>query len=330
MAIKSNALRIRGDATNDEDQVWQDLRIAISHLKDHENIRILHNMATITLVGKHMIRALGVTGQMIATLSTNNIRVEMIAHVKEQDAGTVVALLHAAFFTTLEDQPFPTALKPCPRIHSVTTAAAEDITLNHSLVVPRNSINKATYIERFPLSQGKIPALEGPGVKITETIAICYYLSKLNAKNHLLGSAGTLVQESAVLQYASFANQELLQTLARWFLPLIPGFADPAPYNYEAVEQGKRSSLELLDKLDAVLSQVTWLVGDSPTLADIFVAIALSRGLQWVLGRKWREAHPGAMSHFERVRNWGPVARTIPDFELVEVEPPNALPTKVK
>ncbi|KAB8245371.1 glutathione-S-transferase theta, GST [Aspergillus flavus] len=208
-------------------------------------------------------------------------------------------------------------------------AAAEGIKLNHSLVIPRNGINKTTYIERFPLSQGKIPALEGPVVKITETIAICYYLSKLSPKHHLLGSAGTLVQESAVLQYASFANQELLQTLARWYLPLIRGFTDPAPYNYGAVEEGKRASIELLDQLETVLSQTIWLVGDSPTLADIFVAIALSRGLQWVLGRKWREAHPGAMAHFERIRRWEPVARTIPEFDLIEVEPPNVSPTNV-
>ena len=33
-------------------------------------------------------------------------------------------------------------------------------------------INKAAYVERFPLSQGKIPAIEGPGIKLTETIAI--------------------------------------------------------------------------------------------------------------------------------------------------------------
>lgn len=57
-------------------------------------------------------------------------------------------------------------------------AAAEGIKLNHSLVIPRNGINKTTYIERFPLSQGKIPALEGPVVKITETIAICYVSGK--------------------------------------------------------------------------------------------------------------------------------------------------------
>ncbi|KAF2126174.1 glutathione-S-transferase theta, GST [Dothidotthia symphoricarpi CBS 119687] len=208
-------------------------------------------------------------------------------------------------------------------------AAAEGITLNQSLVVPRKGINKAAYMKLFPLSQGKIPALKGPGVMITETIAIAYYLSKLNPKSHLLGSAGTLAQESLVLSYVSFANQEFLPTLARWFLPLIPGLTDPAPYNYEAVEEGKRASLVLLDKLEVVLSGVEWLVGNSPTLADIFVAIVLSRGLQWVLGKEWRDAHPVAMAHFERVKNWKAVAQVIPDFKLVEVESPNVQPEKV-
>lgn len=155
------------------------------------------------------------------------------------------------------------------------------------------------------------------------------YLSKFNPKSHLLGSAGTLAQESLVLSYVSFANNELLPTLARWFLPLIPGFTDPAPYSYDAVEQGKRASLALLDKLEGVLEGVEWLVGDGPTLADIFVAVVLSRALQWVIGREWREAHPMAMAHFTRLRNWEVVAQVIPDFKLAEVEPPNVQPAKV-
>lgn len=155
------------------------------------------------------------------------------------------------------------------------------------------------------------------------------HLSKLSLKSHLLGSAGTLAQESLVLQYVSFANQELLPTLARWFLPLIPGFTDPAPYNYDAIEEGKRASLALLDKLEGVLEGKKWLVGEGPTLADIFVAVVLSRGLQWVLGRTWREAHPASMAHFERVKNWEPVTQVIPVFGLVEVEPQNVQPAKV-
>ncbi|KAF2229763.1 putative glutathione-S-transferase theta [Viridothelium virens] len=208
-------------------------------------------------------------------------------------------------------------------------AAAEAITLNKSLVVPRKDISKAAYMETFPLSQGKTPALEGPDAKITETIAIAHFLSKLNPKSHLLGYDGTLTHEALVLSYASFANQELLQTLSRWFLPLIPGFTDPPPYIYDAVEAGKKASLVLLDKLEGVLDGVEWLVGESPTLVDIFVAVVLSRGLQWVLGRQWREAHPAAMAHFESVRSWKPVKEVIPEFTLIEVEPPNVQPTKV-
>ncbi|KAF4629852.1 hypothetical protein G7Y89_g8286 [Cudoniella acicularis] len=215
--------------------------------------------------------------------------------------------------------------------HSVnptcSQAAAEGITLNQSLVVPRKGINKFAHMENFPLSQGKIPALEGPGIKITETIAIAHYLSKLNHKSHLLGSAGTLSQESLVLSYISWANQELLQTLSRWFLPLIPGFTDPAPYSYDAVEAGKKASLSLLDRLEKVLGEVEWMVGDGPTLADIFVSVVVSRGLQWVLGREWREAHPAIMAHFKRVIRWDPVSRVILEFKLVEVETPNVQPT---
>ena len=51
-------------------------------------------------------------------------------------------------------------------------AAAEGIDLIESIIIPRNNVNTATYMERFPLSQGKIPAIEGPNIKITETVAI--------------------------------------------------------------------------------------------------------------------------------------------------------------
>jgi elongation factor 1-gamma len=158
------------------------------------------------------------------------------------------------------------------------------------------------------------------------------YLSKLHNKLHLLGSAGTIEQEALVLSYVSWANQELLATLARWFLPLIPGFSDPAPYDFDAIEKGRAASLVLLAKLEKEImkgkkgGETRWLVGDGPTLADIFVTIVVSRGLQWVLGREWREQHPGIMAYFERVRNWEPVRKVIPHFVLIEEETRNVDP----
>jgi elongation factor 1-gamma len=110
---------------------------------------------------------------------------------------------------------------------------------------------------------------------------------------------------------------------------LIPGLTDPAPYNRDAVEAGKKSSLTLLAKLETILKDKVWLVGESPTLADIFVAVVISRGLQWVLGRTWRDGHPAIMAHFERTREWEPVHRTVTKFELIDEETKNIQPDKV-
>lgn len=129
-----------------------------------------------------------------------------------------------------------------------------------------------------------------------------------------------------MLSYVSFANQELLPTLARWFLPLIPGLTYPAPYDFDAVEKGKQASILLLDKLELVMEGKEWLVGNRPTLADIFIGIMVSRGLQWVLGRAWRETHPAIMAHFERFSRLQMVSGVIPKFHLAEAEPLNQKP----
>lgn len=39
-------------------------------------------------------------------------------------------------------------------------------------VIPRKNLNKDVLLEKFPRSSGKIPALESPAVRLTETIAI--------------------------------------------------------------------------------------------------------------------------------------------------------------
>lgn len=82
----------------------------------------------------------------------------------------------------------------------------------------------------------------------------------------------------------------------------------------------------MLDTLEALLSTQSHLVGDEITLADIFVAIMLSRGLEWVLDATWRKGHPNCMKHFEMVRRWEPVRAVVPDFTFIDVETPNANP----
>lgn len=82
----------------------------------------------------------------------------------------------------------------------------------------------------------------------------------------------------------------------------------------------------MLDTLEVVIGHREYLVGNDMTLADIFVAVVLSRGLEWVLDGTWRSRHPRCMRHFEMVRGWAPVASIIPEFVLVENEPVNGNP----
>lgn len=204
-------------------------------------------------------------------------------------------------------------------------AAAEEIELSHYEVIPRKNIGKDVYISKFPLSRGKIPGLEGPGVQLTETLAIVTYLAKASNKSKLLGD-GSKEEEAEVLLWMSWANQELLQTLALWFLPLIPNFTNPALYNESAVEAGKLASLNMLDTLEEHLKSRTYLVGRRITLADIMVAVFVSRGLEWVLDAEWRAKRQNIMRHFEMVSSWGPVKTVIPSFVLVEKETQNVNP----
>lgn len=73
--------------------------------------------------------------------------------------------------------------------------------------------------------------------------------------------------------------------------------------------------------LEVSLISRKYLVGDQITLADIFVAIMLSRGLEWVLDATWRHQHPNCMRHFEMVAQWGPTKTAVLEFKLVEKEP---------
>ena len=113
------------------------------------------------------------------------------------------------------------------------------------------------------------------------------------------------------------------------FLPLIPNFSQPAPYDKDAIEAGKKASLGMLDALETRLEPGNHLVGNGMTLADIFVAIFVTRGLQWVLGEEWRKRHPAIMRHVEMVMEWTPVRSVIDEFIMIKEETPNVNPNQV-
>ncbi|EKV04229.1 glutathione-S-transferase theta, GST [Penicillium digitatum] len=204
-------------------------------------------------------------------------------------------------------------------------AALEGIPLHLSTVVPRMYVNTDTYTSEFPLSRGKVPALKGPNVKITEVIAIANYLARVHNRAKLLGN-GSNEQAAEVLSWVSWANQEMLGTLASWFLPLIPNLKKPAPYNAQAVETGKSASNHLLGLLEKTLESKTYLVGKSLTIADLFVAMYLARGMEWVLDADWRASHPNIIKYFNGITSIDQWKTVIPQMKMIEKETPNEDP----
>lgn len=79
----------------------------------------------------------------------------------------------------------------------------------------------------------------------------------------------------------------------------------------------------MLDSLENSLKSndgSIYLVGSYITLADIMVIIYVARGLEWVLGKEWRETHPSIMRLFNAVTDWEPVKRVVPSFVMVDDE----------
>ncbi|GJN92685.1 hypothetical protein Rhopal_005720-T1 [Rhodotorula paludigena] len=166
----------------------------------------------------------------------------------------------------------------------------------------------AEYLAKFPL--GLVPALEKGDYKLTEAIAIASYLASQENKAGLLGQS----KEDAadVLRWASWANADLLPTIASWFRPLVGA----APYQKPQVDAAKEKSLKHLNYLEKTLATRTFLVGERITLADIFVASVLFRGFENVLDAEWRQANPNI------VRFWQTVYHQPAFFEVLgNVEP---------
>ncbi|KAF2753571.1 glutathione-S-transferase theta, GST [Pseudovirgaria hyperparasitica] len=210
-------------------------------------------------------------------------------------------------------------------------AAAEGIELSLSEVVPRRGVNKAKYMERFPRSRGKIPALETADTRLTETIAIAVYLATLHNRSRLMGD-GSPQETAEILSWANWANQEFLQIAAQWFLPLIPSFTDPPSYNKDAVSAGRAATLDILEFLETHLTSRIYIATEHISIADIMLVIYISRLFEWVLDRKWREVHPSVMGYFERVTSFNAVQAVIPrhDFIMIEEETPNKMPDRIK
>ena len=107
-------------------------------------------------------------------------------------------------------------------------------------------------------------------------------------------------QYASILRWMSYANQELIPPLSSWFRPFV-GFER---YNEKAVKNFTKTTHERLAFLDAHLTRNPYLVGDSLSLADIFLAGVMTRGFASVLDKSVRAKYTALMRWHGTIINW--------------------------
>ncbi|RZF47782.1 hypothetical protein LSTR_LSTR006046 [Laodelphax striatellus] len=133
------------------------------------------------------------------------------------------------------------------------------------------------FLKKFPL--GKVPAFESSkGLCITESNAIAFYVANAQLRGQ------TDEQKAQVLQWLSFADNEILPASCTWVFPCLGIMKQ----DKQALKRAKDDVKSALDVLNKYLLNNTYLVGERVTLADIGVACTLLHLYQYVLDPSFR------------------------------------------
>jgi elongation factor 1-gamma len=128
----------------------------------------------------------------------------------------------------------------------------------------------------------------------------------------------------------SFANTEVLTNIANWFRPLL----GLDPYNKKNVDDARDKTLKSVMVLEQHFLVHTYLVGERPTLADLFMTSLISRGFQYVFDKSFRDEHPNTTRWFETIANqptWKAVVeKPIMIDEAIKYTPPKKEPKAAK
>ncbi|KAL4944985.1 hypothetical protein BDV06DRAFT_219792 [Aspergillus oleicola] len=175
------------------------------------------------------------------------------------------------------------------------------------------------YLELNPL--GKIPTFVGTdGFFLTESIAIAIYVTSQNESTTLLGTS--LKEYSSIIRWMAFGITEILPALGGWFNPLI----GRAPFIPQAIEKHREETLLRMKMLDDHLGEGEFLVGDTLSLADLFVLGIVQGAFRFFLDPTWREEHRAVSGWFERVHSMEIVTSVAGEPMLAESEMPIAPP----
>jgi len=154
------------------------------------------------------------------------------------------------------------------------------------------------FLKKFPF--GKVPAfVSNDGKSLFETLAISCFVGK--------SVAGTdEYSQAQVLQWCSFADQEVLPAVLGWTLPSISAMH----YIKQQVDESKNELLRLLHDLDSYLLSRTYLVGERISLADIAMCCNLLPAFQHVLEAEVRKP-------FVNVNRWFDTLINQPEFKKI-------------
>ena len=125
-------------------------------------------------------------------------------------------------------------------------------------------------------------------------------VAKQDPNTTLLGTKHTPEEEATILSWASYANSELLPPIMAWINPVI----GKAPLETNTLEKAEKALESMIAPIKRALQGgKTYLVGETLTIADLFVVAALGRGYQFVLTEAWGEKHPEIHEYYMRIRS---------------------------
>jgi len=163
---------------------------------------------------------------------------------------------------------------------------------------------------------GKVPSFVGSnGFVLTECIAIAIYFVSQDEKTTLLGK--TKEDYASILRWMSLTNHDLLSTMSQWYLPFLGRLA----YNKKTVDAAAEASKRILNIFEQHLLHHTFLVTESLTVADIFVASLLSRGYELVFDPEFRAGFPNLTRWFETIANQPIYKDTVGEVNFIDEAP---------
>lgn len=155
----------------------------------------------------------------------------------------------------------------------------------------------------------QVPAYETmDGKYLSESNAIAYYV----ANEQLRGK--TDLERAQVVQWLSFAENEILPYSAAWVFPLL----GILPYNKNSLERAKEDVKSTLNVLNKHLLNNTYLVGERMSLADIVVFSSLLSLYQHVLEPSVRATYGNVNRWFTTVLNQPQVRKVVSIFKLAD------------